>query len=297
MYLLLKDLTRFYFTSDPPGFDNSEYLPRLSLSSIAYPNDEEYPDEGNREDINKLVCDTELINFILPKKHNQIFHLDKIYNLYKKHILPKELKIDNEEFTKNEAHKNFRAFMVTLGITSHASRSINKEIAKMEVSLSRHSFILRSIVLRYVKALVLFILTAIVYSFISALISNTNQNQINHIINYNFNITWIAFIFSIYSALVPFVVKLPIRWIKNSTDSHNSLKEIVRIDKDLILFERIVSIVSSIILFISVWTFIDRVFELSDMVCMVISSFITLITLYLNIGDNIQELQTLHRKT
>lgn len=243
LYLLLKDIVQFYFTGFTPGLADEQFIPRFALSGIAFSTDE---DEALKNEALRYQYGKDVIKFILPFKAQETRYLDDAVTTTKRAIIPwtRELKrleeqgiinkpasergwevtIGNTQYIVTE--QKIDQFNAALGLAGVLDRKLAEEIAKSEASLVRHALLLRRLVLRYFKALLMFIWTTLISFTLLPFIDNGEYAA--------FVVLSIGYM--CWSILAPFIVRFPIRWIYQYSTDQN-INPSIR-DPHLRFFER-----------------------------------------------------------
>ncbi|MBK9304695.1 MAG: hypothetical protein IPM94_12650 [bacterium] len=224
LFLLLRDLVHFYFVGHSPGFPTSLFNPRFVLSGIAFSPDES---EQGKKDVQICQYSTDLINFILPFGETQAAYYDHVIVSTRHQILPQERSIerlcnsgvlartDDDHLVfvqalvpeKRSTHDIDR-FNAALGLAGTKDRDLIGEVAKAEASLVRHATGLRRLLPRYIKALLMFIVTTLLAFFIVALVDTGRLPPLRVI----------AVGYLVWAILTPLVVRLPVRWVYDTGD-------------------------------------------------------------------------------
>jgi pyrimidine deaminase RibD-like protein len=234
LWLLLKDLTNFYFTANiPPGkkppllagtrpTSNTSFQPRFALTAIPFSNDEA---PGIKSEMRKHQFNTPLMYFLLsPNEREQQWLLD-IYEVNKDNdtVLPKD-----EWLANCSEDSSANALRMAFGLAGAYNRDLIEEAAKMELSLVRHNLHLRRLLMRYMKALLIIIWTATI-SFVMASI-------IGHV-----QVDWqlVALLVGLWlwAGVVQLIVRSPLKWIRSEYDKS---KDDRSRDEHLLFFEQTV---------------------------------------------------------
>jgi hypothetical protein len=243
--LLLRDLVHFYFVGHSPGFPGRLFNPRFVLSGIAFSPDES---ESTKKEIEIQQYSSSLRHFVLPFGEDQATYFSNVIESTDGEIIPpgrrvqdlKDKKIIEEISGKDSYHlatepkeeitrADIARFNAAMGLAGVIDRPLGIEVAKMETSLIRHAIGLRRLVLRYIKALLMFILTMLISYLLVAI--TTNKVFPTQIV--------LAILYLIWSVLAFQIVKLPIRWIYEHSGDPNSGKEReVKRDPQLVMFEK-----------------------------------------------------------
>lgn len=244
LWLLLKDLTAFYFTANvPPGKQppipagsrprfNTAFHPRFALTGIPFADDES-PETKKR--IREYQFNTPLMFFLLPPNEDQQSWLREMEGSSdgKKVALPADEWL--AECYDDEAAKALR---MAFGLAGAYNRDLIEEVAKLELSLIRHNIHLRRLVLRYMKALLIIIWTATVAYVFSSLVLELRANL---------RLPAAVAALWLWSSLVHLIVRAPIRWIRSEYERSKSDRTR---DPHLLFFEQVVVGVS---ICISMW--------------------------------------------
>lgn len=246
LYLLIKDIINFYFTAYHAGLRERFFHPRLVLSGIAFSDDEARPEVKDAIIASQQTRD--MLSFIVPQDQEDRKTYLRILSATQNQIIP-ERRLKYMPSERDELNEDVRLFDAALGLAGVVDRSLIEEVAKMEMSLARHAISLRHLVLRYSKALLLFLLTTVILVVSAELLApSTNGTQpipggtggqfpqtdeVGLLLLYATFVLW-AF-------LTPLLVTRPISWIYRF-----AAKNLTRINSDhqLLVFERTVMVVS-----------------------------------------------------
>jgi hypothetical protein len=251
LYCLLRDLTLFYFVGHSPGFPTELFNPRFVFSGVAFS-----PDESPkvRKEVTLYEYGSDLIDFVLPFGEAQAEYCDKVIASTREQIIPAERMTEalelqgiierqpgsNQLLVKTDppVRKNpgdVLRFNAALGLAGVKDRDLVAEVAKSEASLVRHSIGLRRLVLRYVKALLMFIVTALVTFLLTGLVKDFQHWS--HLV--------MAVGYLVWAVVTPLAVRLPVRrWIYEKSDSRS--ENVVRHDSQLVAFENIVLVACAV---------------------------------------------------
>lgn len=245
LWLLLKDLTLFYFTANipsgtqsqtpagrRPGSSNVVFHPRFALTGIPFSDDES---PKTKKDLRELQFNTPLMNFLLPHHDKEKkWLLDLIGSKDgEKLALPKDAWLDGCYDDDDSS-----ALRMAFGLAGAYNRDFVAEVAKAELSLIRHNIHLRRLLMRYMKALLIIIWTATL-SFVLASSIEVIQER------------WqLPFVLSglwLWSCLSPYIVRSPVRWLKREYDQNRYDKTR---DTHLLFFEQVVAVIC---IALSIW--------------------------------------------
>ncbi len=226
--LLLKDIVHFYFTGHNPGFSDRLFNPRFALSGVALSSDEA---PILKKEVLAHEYSSDLIHFILPFDEKEASYFDNVKEHTQNMIVPETRTMEHLDSigvfhfpnTKPDL-QDFDQFNTALGLAGVVDRTLAGEVAKLETSLVRHALSLRRLVLRYLKALLMFIWTTLVSFFLISILTRFPYLII------------MALTYLVWALLTPRIVKLPIKWILEL--SNQNAKRSVDRDKQLMQFER-----------------------------------------------------------
>ncbi len=271
LFYLLRDLVHFYFVGHTPGFPSTLFNPRFVLSGLAFS-----PDESKEVKRQVLInqYSSNLIHFVLPFGEEQAKYYDEVINSNRQQIIPEDRKIENlfekgiiskidgesevavhcDGIFERRSPLDIERFNAAFGLAGVKDRKLIEEVAKGEASLVKHATALRRLVLRYMKALLMFILTTLVSFFLVSLIKADNL--------------WTIFIIACgylaWAVLTPIVLKLPINWIYSSADPR--AESVVGKDTQLVDFERRVRKIATIAIIascMSILLFLINIYQIN----------------------------------
>jgi hypothetical protein len=245
LYCLLRDLTLFYFVGHTPGFPPDLFNPRFVFSGVAFS-----PDESAkvRKEVTLYEYSSDLIHFILPFGEAQANYCDQVIASTREQIIPAErmtaalelqgiiqqqpgsshLLVNTDPPEKRNPGDVLR-FNAALGLAGFKERDLVAEVAKSEASLVRHSIGLRRLVLRYVRALLMFIVTALVTFLLIGLVKDFQHWS--HLV--------MAVGYLVWAIVTPLAVRMPVRrWIYETSNPRSGT--VVGHDNQLVAFENIV---------------------------------------------------------
>lgn len=227
-YLLIRDIVLFYFISNPPSVPQSSNYSRFVLSGISYSDDES---KDVKDAITKSMSSAEMRKFLVPVRGQEEANLKSILRRspefiegYKAAIWNKDANSQLSGATEIELTERKR-LAAGLRLAGSEDRTLVEEAAKMELSLARHALHLRHLVLRYIKAFILFI-----YSTTFALIL-TQAKPIGAMLEKD-QVLVIAVTLWGWALLCPFFVTRPIKWIAAKVSDGEAIQ-----DRELMRFE------------------------------------------------------------
>ncbi|MFN8375429.1 MAG: hypothetical protein U0694_21445 [Anaerolineae bacterium] len=238
LYLLFKDIIDFYFGIHTPGFPESVQNPSFAFTAVAFSPDES---PNVKREMLRYQYQQSSIDFLLPfssGKRTEYFtsfeqdpELDAIEAIRDPHVLRREGLVGPDV-----SDDDIRHFNAAFAIMRAVDRSLVEEVAKTEMSLVRHVMYLRRVVLRYVKATLVFVWTLLVLlaidSFIKAEIAPPFILLSAGCLVWSLPVTWI--------------MHMPIEWIyrpitrvKDRTVKRKRLPTLLKIIADLVIGPKI----------------------------------------------------------
>jgi hypothetical protein len=246
VYLLLRDITIFYFSPYVPGEKTKSFYPRFSLAALLFSPDES---ESVKDTVyeHEYNADKGLYHFILPYYHKSLDYYKDVYSKNRQDVVPSS----RADLTKYASSDNFNAINAAIGLAGGLDRELSAEVAKMEVSQVRHALRLRRLVLRYIKALIVCIVTALSSYFMISIIEMWNfdthissAKQLAGWLNSKCDVVQTMYGAYIVWAIVTAVsVRFPVYWIYSQA-SKNDVMKIP--DRHLVRFENVVRLLCAV---------------------------------------------------
>ncbi len=217
--LLLRDLTSFYFHGQhligPLG--SQVFTPRFTLTGLRLPADELSP--AAREDLLAARRSPGTIELLVPAKDDVRAQIDRQLDAYG------GLGRDPADGDAGRASGLF-------ALVAARDRDLAEEVAKVEHGMARHLLRVQVIVLRYVKALLLFLVTTIaVFAAAGAVSSDPSVGTGTEV--------WLAVVYLLWSTGVVLAVRDPVRTIESLLRSEGATRTALGADVHLTRVERI----------------------------------------------------------
>lgn len=219
LWLLFADLTRFYFHANHLGGQGRDvFTPRFTLTSLQLPSDELGPDASAQLD--RIRTDPWVVELLVPSNESSRRRVDRQLAAY-------------GALTSGEGDVARTAGLFALAASQ--SRLLLEEVAKVEHGMARHVLRLRGLVLRYVKALLALLTTALaVYAgdaVVAGLEHGAGMSPVGSI--------WLAGIVLVWAPLVVVAVTSPVRWIEKLMRDEGAPSTAVAHDPELTFIERV----------------------------------------------------------
>lgn len=205
LYLLLKDIVHFYFTVYMPGYLPDLLNPSLSTSPILFSVDES---SNVKREIMRYQYTSGYMNYMLPfSTDRRKTYFDSMIESSNGSIIPQSR--HSEQLTQlnaipdNAKPADIQHFNAALGIVRAYDRQLVEEVAQIEMTMVRSALYIRRMLLRYVKALLMFIWTMVVLFVILPIIEDQRIPVL----------IVLALAYVVWSMAVIWIIRLPIGWI------------------------------------------------------------------------------------
>jgi hypothetical protein len=219
LWLLFGDLTRFYFHANHLGGDGRDvFTPRLTLTSLQLPSDELGP--AALEQLLVRRTDPRIVELLVPANDESRKRVDHQLQVY--------AGLDSGHDDVTRARGLFE-------LAASASRPLLDEVAKVEHGMARHVLRLRGLVLRYVKALLALLTTALAVYVGDAIVAGLSPGEG---MGAREDVA-LASVILIWAPIVVLAVTSPVRWIENLMRDDGAPSTAVANDPDLTHVERV----------------------------------------------------------
>jgi len=225
LWLLFTDLTRFYFHANHLGSDGNEvFTPRFTLTSLQLPSDELGP--GAADELDRIRHDPRIVELLVPTNDASRRRIDRQLDVYGG--LGSDAGDGDESADVGRANGLF-------ALAASRSRPLLEEVAKIEHGMARHVLKLRGLVLRYVKALLALLTTAVAVYCGDAIVSGLERGQAMT----PSGSMWLAVIALVWAPLVVLAVTSPVRWIERLMRADGAGSTAVADDPEMTFIERV----------------------------------------------------------
>lgn len=214
--LLFRDLTTFYFHANhlgAPG-EPGEFAPRFTLTGLQLPMDDLSP--GGRTVLDRARRQPSTMELLVPDNDASRERIDERIDVY-------ELAPTGELDDRARVDALF-------DLTASQSRSLAEEVAKIEHGLARHLLGIQNIVLRYAKALLALLATALCAYAAAGVVESGPIDAGAR--------SWLAAILMVWTVLTVVAVFTPLRWIERSLRADGAPRTAVARDRELTRVER-----------------------------------------------------------
>ena len=219
LWMLFADLTRFYFHANHLGTgDDSLFTPRFTLTSLRLSSDE--LGTAATADLESFRSEPRIVELLVPTNDASRARIDRQLQVYG---------------GLGDGNDDMGRAMGLFDLAASKSRPLLEEVAKVEYGMARHVLRLRGLVLRYVKALLALLTTAVaVYSADAVVVDLPSGESVSPT-----GSIWLAGIILIWSPVVVLAVTSPIRWIEHLMRDDGAPSTGVADDPELTIIERV----------------------------------------------------------
>jgi hypothetical protein len=230
LWLLLKDLTHFYFSASHFSVgDSRSFFPRFSLSGLRIALDD--TSEAIAEEIAVARRDPSIRAFLLPENDRARARVD--YQTVAYGLRPPGTASDDD---RQDALLEF---------ATTRNRTLAQQTAGIEQVLSRHALNIQLLVLRYARAVVAMLITAAATFACAAVIDSAATVKVAQQV-------WLAGILALWAPLVVLAVTAPVRWVIRVAMADGANDRAVKDDREFTLFEDLAVRLASLVWILSV---------------------------------------------
>lgn len=235
--MLLADLTRFYFHAHHVETDRGVlFVPRFTLTGLRLARDELGPVAA--AEVEQARSDRAAVELVVPPNSAGRDRIDRRLAAYG---------LDREHDDSTRAAGLFE-------LISSQSRLLADEVAKVEFGMTRHLLRLQVIVIRYVKSLLVFLVTAVTVFAAAAVTARDERVGASGQL-------WLAVIFALWAPTVCAAVSSPVRWVDALLRADGATSNSVAADPEFTRFERVVIAVGAVVLSLSVVVLVTRIVD------------------------------------
>jgi hypothetical protein len=224
LWLVLRDLSQFYFHANHLRSGGSEsFTPRFTLTALRLPAGE-LTDE-NRRALDAARNDRSNVELLVPANEAARRRLDQ--------------RIDAYGLGGDGLRDDHARAAALFELAASRSRTLLDEVAKIEHGMTRHVLRTQVIVLRYVKALLALLTTALAMLALAAVVDH-GQAVDGHAVGGG-ALVWLAAILAIWGPIVVFAVTAPVRWLNRLLRNEGADHTAIADDPELTLVEGVTS--------------------------------------------------------
>lgn len=215
MWLVLRDITRFYFHANHIGVGGHDvFTPRFTLTGLRLPRGELRP--GNEAALERARQDPRVVELLVPANDSARARVDERIAAY------------GGLGTADPASDRDRAAAL-FTLAASTPRDLLDEVAKVEHGMARHVLGTQALVLRYVKALVALLTTALAAFAAAAVVDQPTFGSGEEL--------WLAGILVVWAPVAIAAVTSPVRWLDRQLRSEGAVHTGVSHDPELTRIE------------------------------------------------------------
>lgn len=220
VWMLFADLTRFYFHANHLGQGGAEvFTPRFTLTALRLPADELGPQAGDA--LTAARHDDRIVELLVPVNESARRRIDRQLHVY-------------HDLGHQPARTDLQRAEGLFELAAAAVRPLSEEVAKVEYGMARHALRLRGLVLRYVKALLALLTSAVaVYAGDAVVVGLSDQRGLPPA-----GQMWLAAIVLVWAPLAVLAIFSPVRWIEQQMRRDGAPAAAVSDDPELTMVER-----------------------------------------------------------
>lgn len=219
LVLLLKELTRFYFHSHHvEGESGAMFTPRFTLTGLRIPRDE-LGENAHRalEDIRHLDAQ---IDLVVPPNDAGRASVDR-------RLIGYGLARGDDRQRAESLHR----------LVAGMDRDLLTEVAKVEAGMVRHLLRLQVVVLRYVKALGVFVATVLAVFAGAAVVERASDQMASG--SDGAALVILGLIVVVWAPVIGVVVASPVRWVEQLLRAEGARSAAVAADPELTRMEQL----------------------------------------------------------
>jgi hypothetical protein len=218
LWLVIIELTRFYFHANHVHHaDGDVFTPRFTLTGLRIPSDEFEP--ATNAAYEAVHGSESSVRLLVPGNSRARARIDRQLDAY-------------PGLVGSDADPDRERALALFELAASRRRPLVEEVAKVEYGMVRHMLRLQVIVLRYVKALLVIVVTALA-AFAAAAAVN-GQARLTAA-----DERWIAGTLLLWSPVVVLVVSSPVRWLESLLRSEGARQYTVMRDRELTQLEEV----------------------------------------------------------
>jgi hypothetical protein len=213
LWLVLRDLTQFYFHANHIRHDTGDaFTPRFTLTGLRLPRDELAPVATDA--LGGARVDPEVVKLLVPPNDAARQRVDDQMAAYGLGARGPEPTSDTDR----------AAFLFELAAST--TRPLVDEVAKVEHGMARHVLSIQVIVLRYAKALLALLTSALAAFAAAGVVSASAPLDAGQEV-------WLAAIFLTWAPVAIVAVTSPVRWLERQLRSEGATRVAAARDPEL----------------------------------------------------------------
>jgi hypothetical protein len=222
LWLVIVELTRFYFHANHVVHDGVEvFTPRFTLTGVRMASDE-FGDATNAE-YEHLHRSEAAVRLLVPANLRSRQRIDRQLAAYPGLL---DATTGDDDLARADA---------LFELAAARRRPLVEEVTKIEYGIVRHMLRLQIIVLRYVKALLVVVATAIATFACAAAVSAVSAQSHITVADQR----WVSGVLQVWAPVVLIVVSAPVRWLDSLLRAEGAQRSAVARDHELTRLESV----------------------------------------------------------
>ena len=218
LWLVIIELTRFYFHGNHVVHDDGEvFSPRFTLTGLRLPLDE--LDPATNAAYEEARADESSLRLLVPGNDRARARIDAQIDAY-------------PGLRQVTADPDMARADALFELAAARRRSLVEEVVKVEYGMVRHMLRLQVVVLRYVKALMVVVVTALATFAASAAVNSEPKITVP-------SERWVAGVMLLWAPIALIVVSSPVRWLESLLRSEGAQHTTVARDRELTELEEV----------------------------------------------------------
>ncbi len=212
LWILIIEMTRFYFHANHVvEGDREVFTPRFTLTGLRISSDE--LGSASNAAYEAVHAEEGQLRLLVPGNDRARARIDRQLNAYPGLVNP-------------DIEPDAARSQAMFGLAASSRRPLVEEVAKIEYGMVRHMLRLQVIVLRYVKALLVIVITAIAaFAAAAAVDGRPSLTAADE--------RWIAGTMVLWAPIVLIVVSSPVRWLQSVLRSEGAERTGMQRDPEL----------------------------------------------------------------
>ena len=232
LWMVLRDLIHFYFHSNHVSTATGDvFTPRFTLTGLRLPAGELGPESFADLEAERSLPGT--IELLVPSNDRSRAAIDQriiAYDGLGLDVVGLEgpVGLDGREHRQGLTDSARADALFTLASSRH--RTLLNEVAKVEHGMARHVLRTQTLVLRYVKALLVFLTTAMAAFATAAVVAGKQALAPGDVV-------WLGAVLILWTPVAVVAVTAPIRWLDQLLRAEGATRTAVVNDRELTLVE------------------------------------------------------------
>jgi hypothetical protein len=219
IWLLLIELTRFYFFSNHLQSERgATFTPRFTLTSLRLPRDE-LAEEGSRA-LKDERADARTVDLLVPDNDRARRRIDGQIAAYK-------------GLGRSSSTNDLDRADALLVLAGARDRDLLNEVVKVEYGMARHVLRVQVVVLRYIKALLVVLVSLLLMFTLAAIVGRAPELGAT-------TERLLAAALALWSPAVLVVASSPVRWLGTLLQREGAVASGIRYDRELTRLERVI---------------------------------------------------------